>query len=206
MKKNQNRQRKTSKKIFSGKRAEKTFSLQLARVLITIALTVIAAAIFSSILHLTYPENCFVADKSGKVRPMEKMSGWRIYRSKEYGFEIKYPDRVAYMINDGWNSVEKAIRREIVFQIDEKSSINIFVWDKRKMQSYGSAYPENYKATNISGKPAWVGRPSQEAEGVISFHSYIYSDVYIYDIKYLGDSKRENIDLYNKMVSMFKII
>jgi len=168
----------------------------LSKIALAVIFVICATVVASAVLYL-------VADRDyQKLRKLElakETASWNIYENKKYGFEIKYPNSISDPdINGMENGDKEKVQQMIDFNIDDKSKISIFIWDKEitKDDDKGN---EEYERVVVNEKIAFQNKNNP-------LKNYVYHKLYILQIEYFGDQKEENTELYNNMLSTLKLV
>lgn len=131
---------------------------------------------------------------------------WQTYQDEEYGFEVKYPDRVSYLDKNQREMGDyEGVERRLDLKVDDSSYISVYIWQKDIAEEldYDFETPD-YQETTIDNEKGFKGE--KEYDGFYFIETYIYKDIYIYQIEYFGSENSESKNLYKQIVSTFKFL
>lgn len=167
----------------------------LSKIALAVIFVICAVVVASAVLYLVADRDY---QKLRKLEPTEETVNWNIYENKKYGFEIKYPDSISDPdINDTENGDKEKVQQMIDFNIDNKSKISIFIWNKEVTKDDDKGNKE-YERVVVNEKIAFQNKSNP-------LRNYLYHKSYILQIEYFGNQKEEDTELYNDMLSTLKL-
>jgi predicted secreted protein len=187
-----------------------------AKFIMTITIIMMIGTLFGAFLYLAQkvPRGLVNENKEFKKIVRNETDSWRVYSDEKYNFIIKYPINISSPnINNNEKAGKKELQKEINFIINNDSKISVYVWDMEASEGNSLAeIKEKYDEVSIGGNYGWQSKQKNDNAGVdtdlsavYSYETYLYSKDNIYQIEYRGIYGKENFDLYQKMVSSFKV-
>ena len=164
----------------------------LSKIVLAVVFVICIAITVSTVLYLAANRDY---QKMRTLESTKETTDWNVYKSEEYGFEIKYPNNVSSPdISNAEDNDKEKIQQRVDFQISDKSKISILVWNK----SVAKNSDEKYGKIIVNKKVVLQNKKNP-------LKNYIYHKTYILQIEYFGDQKEENAELYNNMLSTLKL-
>lgn len=167
----------------------------LSKIALAVIFVICAVAVTSAALYLIADRDY---QKLRKLEPAEETENWNVYKNEEYRFEIKYPDNILYPnINNTENGSKEKVQQVIDFNIDDRSKISIFIWDREVAKDDGEN--KEYERVVVNEKIVLQNKSNP-------LKNYIYHRSHILQVEYFGDQEEENAELYNNMLSTLNLL
>ena len=169
--------------------------VSLSKISLAVIFVICAVVITSTVLYLIADRDY---QKLRKLEPAKETANWNVYENEEYKFEIKYPDDISDPDISDVGFKAKYLQQTIDFDIDDRSKISIFIWD-REIPKSSDKENKGYEKVVVNKKIILQNKSNP-------LKNYIYHKAHIFQIEYFGDREEKNTKLYNNMLSTLKLV